>query len=149
MIIELMTNEEDIVDSIANEDGYRFTAKGNITDTALRTWVSIIENRLRREGVTNSGSSIKEVIIIPGNKRIYKKNIKRAEESKVVSLADFCEDIKTAVIYITLVTEKIVDKYSLNIIMPLLMDCESIDSLFGADGEYIGSHKSVDDYMKI
>lgn len=147
MIIEYMASEKNIVDRILNEDGYRFVAKGEVTEQKIRDWVNIVSERLRREDVVKSMSDIESVIIIQDSKKVLKGN-KPHSDMKIISILDYYDDVDITIIYLIL-NKGERDEFNMKYTVPLILDCETIESLFDRNGEYIGSRRNVEDYMEI
>lgn len=147
MKILRVESEADAIDIIANEDGYRFVAKGEVTDNKIREWIAILGERLKQENVIKSSSDIETVIVIEGTKK--KLTGRSSSDMKIISLSDYYEDIDVVTLLVILNQEKIVDDFNMRNIIPLILDCETIDELFNNNGEYVGFHRELDTYMGI
>lgn len=148
MIIEYIENENDVINRIWNESGYRFAAKGDITEQKVRDWATVVSERLRLENVIESISDIKSIIVIQNSKRVAKDN-KPTSDMKIISLFDYYEEVNTTIIYLIIYNDKIVDRFSMENVIPLILDCETIDSLFDTNKNYIGSKRNIGDYMNV
>lgn len=148
MIIEYIENENDVINRIGNESGYRFAAKGDITEQKVRDWATVVSERLRIENVIESISDIKSIIVIQNSKRVAKDSRPKAD-MKIISLFDYYEEINTTIIYLIIYSDKIVDRFSMENVIPLVLDCETIGSLFDKNKNYIGSKRNIEDYVNV
>lgn len=144
MNIHYLEREQDIVDTILEADGYRFQIKGTVTQSQVKVLAQMVETRLTQEGAISKGPIIKDVYVIATQKREIQR---KKAVGDVVSLSDFYRDIDMTIVYILLCSERVVDEFTVNITLPLLMDCESIDDLFDADGYYTGSQRGIEESL--
>lgn len=146
MYVHHLEQEIDIVEDILEAKGYRFQLKGEATKSQINVLIQAVETRLEQEKAITKGPAIKEAYIIP----IRKKQIQRKKAvGDVILLSDFYREIDMTAVYIILDSDKIEDELAVDITIPLIMDCETLNDLFDINGKYIGSSKEVDESLII
>lgn len=145
-MLRIVDTDEDIVSLITDECGYKFDFIGNINMQYINEFCNTLIMRLTMENIVSS-DAIDNILIVPDKVKI--KRDKPLKVGKVVSISDYFETINVFSIYVIFDEDKILDDFSFNNTMPLILDCELIDELFDAYGEYIGSNKDIKDYTKI
>ena len=146
MVTRYYEKEEDAIERIVDADGYRFNIRGNLNETQLKTWINVIKQRLVADGVIDSSADVSEVIYIKQHKKqiIPKTELKRSSEG-IINFWDYVRMIDSMIVYI--VIDEVLDEDLYSNLEPLILDCETIESLFDADGNYIGSSRSIDEYI--
>lgn len=145
-MLRILDSDEDIVEIITDEIGYKFDFIGSINMLFINEWCNVLITRLLMEKVINS-SCISDIIVVPD--KVKKRNKKYKSNSKVVSLQEYYEEINVFSIYVLMNDKGILDEYSFNNLMPLILDCELIEDLFNDYGEYIGSDRDISDFTRI
>lgn len=146
MVTRYYEKEEDAIERIVDADGYRFNIRGNLNETQLKTWINVIKQRLVADGVIDSSANVSEVIYIKQHEKqiIPKTELKRSSEG-IINFWDYVRMIDSMIVYI--VIDEVLDEDLYSNLEPLILDCETIESLFDADGNYIGSSRSIDEYI--
>lgn len=146
MVTRYYEKEEDAIERIVDADGYRFNIRGNLNETQLKTWINVIKQRLVADGVIDSSADVSEVIYIKQHEKqiIPKTELKRSSEG-IINFWDYVRMIDSMIVYI--VIDEVLDEDLYSNLEPLILDCETIESLFDADGNYIGSSRSIDEYI--
>ena len=146
MVTRYYEKEEDAIEIIVDADGYRFNIRGNLNETQLKTWINVIKQRLVADGVIDSSADVSEVIYIKQHEKqiIPKTELKRSSEG-IINFWDYVRMIDSMIVYI--VIDEVLDEDLYSNLEPLILDCETIESLFDADGNYIGSSRSIDEYI--
>lgn len=150
MIIRYFDNEADAINRILDADGYRFTIKGNLSKVQLEMWLNTVANRLEADNIIASQDDIAEVLYIKQSEKIRNDNKRtqlQKQEGVIINFWDYIKEIDVLIIYILLENVDPEDRaYNLE---PLLLDCETIGSLFDDTGVYRGSSKTADEYVVI
>lgn len=146
MVTRYYEKEEDAIERIVDADGYRFNIRGNLNETQLKTWINVIKQRLVADGVIDSSADVSEVIYIKQHEKqiIPKTELKRSSEG-IINFWDYVRMIDSMIVYI--VIDEVLDEDLYSNLEPLILDCETIESLFDTDGNYIGSSRSIDEYI--
>lgn len=150
MMVRYFENERDVVDHLLEVDGYKFGIKGELNERELKLWTNVIARRLVNDGIIKSVHNVTEIYYVKRAEKqkqgLFDFKIKaKKKRGTVINFWDYVREITVMDVYV--IVNKIQDMDLFNNIEPFLLDCETIESLFDDNGEYIGSSKPIDDYI--